>query len=669
MTSRKDDAMVPKVSVLMSVYNGEAYLERSIESILSQTFRDFEFLIINDASTDSTEDILKNAHDPRIKVINNSVNLGLTKSLNRGIGIARGKYIARMDADDLSLPYRFEIQVGFLDSHPEYAILGSSYLLIDQEGRTLSLVKVPVEDSQIRENLLKQNCFGHGSVMIRREAVQKVGGYDERFKCSQDYELWLRIVEAFKASNIEEALYCWRMSNYSISKRNEWEQKYYASLARIEANRRKNANQVIREPTPTVSVIIPTYNRPESLAETIQSVADQTYSHFEVIVINDDGVDVSNIINQFKTKREVKYVKHDHNKGLPAARNTGIRFASGKYIAYLDDDDVFYPWHLEVLVNFLESNEFKVAFTEACRAYQTSENGKYIITKRDIPYAMDFDEDQILVNNMIPVLCVMHEKSCLDEVGLFDENLTTHEDWDLWIRMSRKFRFAHIADLTCEFRWREDKTTMSSEKREDFLWTMETIYAKYLLYFKDRPDVQLKQKLKMLEVLEDIYLRNSVIRGNPEFNPEVKSKGEIQDEYREVQRMVRTAQNGEGTSALLKFLSFHPDHSQANIDLGNILFRKGNNWRALARIAQCLSREPDNMNAVKAYARICLELGLNDRVSRLYWSVSTMNPRSLKSLLAQVGFLLGLQRRKEALYVFLRLIKKKINIKNLKGRN
>jgi len=662
MTSRKDDAMVPKVSVLMSVYNGEAYLERSIESILSQTFRDFEFLIINDASTDSTEDILKNAHDPRIKVINNSVNLGLTKSLNRGIGIARGKYIARMDADDLSLPYRFEIQVGFLDSHPEYAILGSSYLLIDQEGRTLSLVKVPVEDSQIRENLLKQNCFGHGSVMIRREAVQKVGGYDERFKCSQDYELWLRIVEAFKASNIEEALYCWRMSNYSISKRNEWEQKYYASLARIEANRRKNANQVIREPTPTVSVIIPTYNRPESLAETIQSVADQTYSHFEVIVINDDGVDVSNIINQFKTKREVKYVKHDHNKGLPAARNTGIRFASGKYIAYLDDDDVFYPWHLEVLVNFLESNEFKVAFTEACRAYQTSENGKYIITKRDIPYAMDFDEDQILVNNMIPVLCVMHEKSCLDEVGLFDENLTTHEDWDLWIRMSRKFRFAHIEDLTCEFRWREDSTTMSSEKRQDFLWTMETIHAKYENYTQNKPNVRLRQKRRMLEILEDIYLQNSVRRVNPEFNTVVKSKGKLYDDYHEVQTVVKAVSKKEGTSALISFLKSHPDHSQANMDLGKILFQKGNKWQALAHIAKSLTIESDNIEATRTYARICFKLGLNDRALKSYQDVSRLNPNELKSLLAQVGLLLRLGRRKDALYVFLELIRKVINI-------
>ena len=661
-TSRQDDVMVPKVSVLMSVYNGEAYLERSITSILSQTYRDFEFLIFNDASTDSTEAILKNVHDPRIKVITNTVNLGLTKSLNRGIEIARGQYIARMDADDLSLPFRFEIQVGFLDSHPEYAILGSSYLLIDQEGRTLSLVKVPVDDSQIRENLLKQNCFGHGSVMMRREAVQRVGGYDERFKCSQDYELWLRIVEAFKASNIEEALYCWRLSNDSISKMNEWEQKYYASLARFEANLRKKVNQNVKKPTPKVSVIIPTYNRPDGLAEAIQSVVDQTYFHLEIIVINDDGIDVSNTINPFKTKREVKYVKHDHNKGLPAARNTGIRFSSGKYIAYLDDDDIFYPWHLDVLVNFLETNEFKVAFTEACQAYQTNENGKYITTKRDIPYAMDFDEDQILINNMMPVLCVMHQKSCLDEVGLFDENLTTHEDWDLWIRMSRKFRFAHIEDLTCEFRWREDSTTMSSAKREDFLWTMETIHAKYKNYTQDKPNVRLRQKKRMLEILEDIYLQNAVARVNSEINTELKSKAKLEDEYREVKRGVKTVPNKEGTSALIKFLKSHPDHSQANMDLGNMLFRKGNKWQALAHIAKSLSIEPDNVEAARTYARICFKLGLNERALKSYQDVLRLNPNELKSLLAQVGLLLRLKRRKDAFYVFLALIRKVINI-------
>jgi hypothetical protein len=416
------------------------------------------------------------------------------------------------------------------------------------------------------------------------------------------------------------------------------------------------------KPSPLASVIIPTYNRPESLKEAIQSVLRQEYTYFEIIVINDGGVDVQAVINGLNAGNKIKYINHEKNKGLAAARNTGIRIANGKYIAYLDDDDIFYPWHLEVLVNFLESNEFKVAFTEACRAYQTKENDKYIITKRDIPYSSDFDEDQILINNMIPVLCVMHEKSCLEEVGLFDENLTTHEDWDLWIRMSRKFRFAHIEHLTCEFRWREDGTTMSSDKREDFLWTMETIHAKYKSYLQDKPNIRLKQKQMMLEILEEVYLHNSVGAVNPEFNTDGKSKEKLQDEYRQVQKVVKTAPNGEGTSALMKFLSFHPDHSQANMDLANILLRKRNKWHALAHIAQSLSTEHENVDTMKTYARICFELGLHDRALKLYQDVSKINPNDLKSLLAQVGLLFLLRRNKAALYVFLEVIREAINV-------
>jgi len=661
MNVKRDVVMIPKVSVLMSVYNGETYLERSIESVLSQTYRNFEFLIINDASTDSTEDILKKVDDHRIKVVANSENVGLTKSLNKGIDIARGQYIARMDADDLSLPYRFEIQVDFLEKHPEYAVLGSSYLMIDQEGRTVSLVKVPVDDSQIREVLLKQNCFGHGSVMMRTEALRQVGGYDERFKCSQDYDLWLRIVETFKVSNIEEALYCWRLSNDSISKMNEWEQKYYASFARFEANQRRKANKIIMESTPKVSVIIPTYNRPDSLAETIQSVVDQTYSRLEIIVINDGGIDVSNTLNPFKTKREVKYIKHDHNKGLPAARNTGIRFASGKYIAYLDDDDIFYPWHLDVLTNFLENSEFKVAFTEACRAYQTKENGKYVITKRDTPYAMDFNEDQILMNNIMPVICVMHDKSCLDEVGLFDESLSSHEDWDLWIRMSRKFKFAHIKELTCEFRCRNDGTNMTEGREKDFLKTMEIIYEKYNQYTKDKPFILKEQKKNLLNLWGDIYLCRVSETKKEEIDISETMKQKAKQDYKKLQSTFKKTKK-EFILMIKKFLDHYPYYAPAHKELGIIYFQQGKTCEGLTHIIQALSSNPNDAEAKKIFVRMCSRLGFFDQALNAFCDILATYSGNLGSLLTQGKLLFYIGRKKEALRIFIKVIAKELKI-------
>ena len=219
-----------------------------------------------------------------------------------------------------------------------------------------------------------------------------------------------------------------------------------------------------------VSVIIPTFNRPDMLSEAIASVINQSHKDTEIIVVNDGGEDVKNLIKEFQKKGEVIYLQHQRNKGLAAARNTGVQFSRGRYIAYLDDDDIFYPNHIEILTNYLIKKESKVAYTDAYRAHQRKENGKYAIYKRDLPYSFDFDYRRILFENFIPVLCVLHEKSCFDEIGSWDSNLKRTEDWDLWIRLSKRFQFAHIKEITCEFRWRTDGTSMMNSNQEAFAW-------------------------------------------------------------------------------------------------------------------------------------------------------------------------------------------------------
>lgn len=256
---------------------------------------------------------------------------------------------------------------------------------------------------------------------------------------------------------------------------------------------------------PLVSVIIPTYNRPETLREALVSLADQTFCDFEVIVVNDGGADVEPELADFRDRLTVRYIQHPTNRERSVARNSGLHVAQGKYIAYLDDDDIFYPDHLETLVEFLENNDYKVAYTDAYRAHQEKENGKYVVRTRNLTYSLDFDQDLILVHNFIPTLCVMHEKACLDEVGLFDETLGTHEDWDLWIRMSRRFKFAHIKKVTAEFAWRTDGTTTTSGKPADFLRTMEVIYEKYKHYTRNKPHLIKAQRRRLQNRENAIY--------------------------------------------------------------------------------------------------------------------------------------------------------------------
>ncbi|RJR15175.1 MAG: glycosyltransferase [Nitrospiraceae bacterium] len=495
----------PEISVVMSTYNDGVYLEKAVKSILSQTFQNYEFIIIDDASTDNTAEILHTYDDPRIRIIRNTDNLGLTRSLNKGISNARGTYIARMDADDISLPHRFETQLDFLKRNPDHGLVGSSYYQVDDQGKIIKRIAVKTEDSEIREGLQKQNWFGHGSVMMRKDALLKAGGYDEKFKYSQDYDLWLRISEDYKVANVTEPLYCWRSLPGSISCENKDEQRYYADLAVSESEKRRNRRTRGEKTECLVSVIIPTCNRPETLIRAIDSVLKQTFRDFEIIVVNDAGADVENIVTGLNRDKRMTYVRHAKNRGLAAARNTGIKLSRGKYVAYLDDDDMYYPEHLETLVSYLDNSDCKVAYTDAYRAVQVMENGKYVTKKKDLPYSYDFDCDQILVTNFIPVLCFMHEKSCLERTGLFDESLPVFEDWDLWIRMSRSFQVHHIKKTTAEFAWRNDGSSMTSSRQAEFVNTGQMIFSRYRKFTEGKPHILVSQSKTHMRNREKLF--------------------------------------------------------------------------------------------------------------------------------------------------------------------
>lgn len=199
---------MPKVTVLMSVYNGARYLRESIESILSQTLTDYELLIINDGSTDDSRDIILSYQDQRIRLVDNSKNIGLTKSLNLGLELAKGELIARHDADDLSYPRRLERQVQFLDDNQDIVLLGASGRVIDETGKPKDFIlRTPVGILAIRWYLMFENAFLHASVMFRRDVLlKKLGGYSESFVRYQDYDLWSRTARRFLIENLREVL-------------------------------------------------------------------------------------------------------------------------------------------------------------------------------------------------------------------------------------------------------------------------------------------------------------------------------------------------------------------------------------------------------------------------------------------------------------------------------
>jgi hypothetical protein len=217
----------------MSVYNGQRYLNQAVESALNQSYTDFEFIIVDDGSTDETWDILKKyaEQDQRISLVQNRKNLGLSKSLNKGLVLAKGDYIARQDADDVSLPERFATQIECLEQQPSVGLLGTAYYVINSQGQQRAVYLHPETDTEIRWQMLFHNAFCHSSVMFRRESLDRGSlFYNETLPCSQDYELWSRMLQQTSAANLTIPLVEWRKSDGAMSTTRHEEQQGIATI-------------------------------------------------------------------------------------------------------------------------------------------------------------------------------------------------------------------------------------------------------------------------------------------------------------------------------------------------------------------------------------------------------------------------------------------------------
>jgi len=218
-----------KISVVMAVYNGMPYLEEAVKSVLSQTYNNLEFIIVDDASTDGTAKYLKSLKDKRIKIITNSKNLGLATSLNKALKVANGEYIARMDADDISMSNRLKTQMKYLILNPKIDICGTWAILIDEEGKTIGKVHKPSQDKEIKKmnkwipGLIHPTWFG------KKLMFEKLNGYDPKYDMVEDYDFLIR-AKKFKMANIKRELILWRSIRNRRSQ-NSIERMYKKSLS------------------------------------------------------------------------------------------------------------------------------------------------------------------------------------------------------------------------------------------------------------------------------------------------------------------------------------------------------------------------------------------------------------------------------------------------------
>ena len=211
---------MPTLSVVMPVHNGGNLLASAVDSVLGQTYPDLELVVIDDRSTDGSRLVLEEyaRRDQRVRVVS-AAKPGFVGAVMTGIEVASGPWIARMDADDVSAPTRFEHQMRFLDEHPSIDVVGTSAQVIDPDGSPISIIRYPLEDALIKLTLRAATAFAHGSVVMRREPVLEVGGYDAGSFPAEDYALWCRLASAGATfANLDDPLYNYRLSETGVSR-------------------------------------------------------------------------------------------------------------------------------------------------------------------------------------------------------------------------------------------------------------------------------------------------------------------------------------------------------------------------------------------------------------------------------------------------------------------
>jgi GT2 family glycosyltransferase len=447
------------VSIVIPVFNLVDYTRICLESIWRNTKHPFELIIVDNGSTDGTVEYL--ARLPCM-VIRNDVNLGVPKAFNQGIRASSGKYVLTLNNDTIVTPDWLSRMVRCAESNDAIGIVGTMSNAVRgpqrDEGASYSGVDGIFAYAERRAEEFKDRNFYYPrlvaiAMLVKRKIFERVGLFEEDFSPGnyEDDDLCIRTLLAGFDVVVAQDVFIHHFGNRtfrasdvpyrSIIDRNKrlfemkWGQTPYDDVL-LRRHQQRHENNL-------VSVIAPTYNHSSLLEEGVGSVLRQSHSNLEVIVVNDGGENVSSILENFDDSRIV-HVESRQHCGRAAALNRGIMRARGKYIAYMTDGARFRTTHIETLISALESTSCHVAYANSSEI--PIEDHPPILDNIDFGYGKSL----LMVTNYIPIASVVHERSLLEQVGLFAENLAVYEDWDLLMRLAGTTFFYHSYKTTVE---------------------------------------------------------------------------------------------------------------------------------------------------------------------------------------------------------------------------
>jgi len=472
---QNDEDTAPTVSIIIPVFNALVLTRECIYS-LSHDIHGIkhEILVMDNASNDGTPNWLneEGKNNPSLKVFTMEKNIGFGPAVNYGLRQSKGEYIVILNNDTIVAhgwlkhlvdALEKDLSIGVISPVTNYVGEGPQ---IDQDAKDIpadieSIDRYAEVIADRSDVIYEPNRLVFFCVMLRRELIDLVGELDEGYEKGNfeddDYCLRVRMAgyrlaiarNAFVYHHGSKTFKLNRISHSQHMEKNRV--RFYKKAGRIATSTRRFL-PVGLEKRDTVSVILRTKDRPLLLRRALTSLANQTFRDFEVVLVNDGGEDVSSLVHSFAAQFSIKYISNEVSNGRTAAVNSGFQNSTGKWISYLDDDDILYPWHLETLFQSAESSKFKFIYSDCNRALFLDENK---ITPQILMGATpwEYSRKELLIQNYIPIHTWLYARECAEKIGLWDESLDRLEDYEFLLRLSADYPFYHIKKVTCEYRY------------------------------------------------------------------------------------------------------------------------------------------------------------------------------------------------------------------------
>ncbi|NWF64502.1 MAG: glycosyltransferase family 2 protein [Chloroflexi bacterium] len=489
----------PRVSIIIPAFNSFSMTRDCVQSIYrAANHEDFEVILVDNASSDRTPKwsrAFQKQHS-NFKYFRMKRNIGFGPAVNYGIQNSQSEFVVILNNDTLVADHWLERLLAVMDSDPAIGIVSPVTNYVGEGPQIhpdaanlppdLDAINAFSDKLSASPGVVYEPCrLVFFCVLIRREVIDLIGYLDEGYEKGnfEDDDYCLRARMAGYVLAIAKHSFVFHhgsvtfKTNY-ISHSHYMEKnriRFYSKASRMSIAVRRGGLLERAARKPDVSVILRTKDRPFLLSRALSSLANQTLKDFEVILVNDGGADISDILRSFADRLAIQYVRHESSLGRTAAVNSGFRHSQGGWISYLDDDDVIYPWHLETLFSAARQGNSSFVYGDCNYALflkMTSSSPNKLVGAPSWDYA----RNELLVQNYIPIHTWIHARACIDAVGPWNETLDRLEDYEFLIRLSSKYDFKHVKRVVSEYRFYGDSANSIYTDRSKTLNALEEIY-------------------------------------------------------------------------------------------------------------------------------------------------------------------------------------------------